>query len=100
MATRIAADGIVDILKKGNFTAMIEVNTVTDFVAKNESFKAFVQDLLGIIIDKKPADVDALMACAYDAEMTVDAKVKEMIFKIGEKITVRRFAVVEGITST
>ncbi|MBQ7172752.1 MAG: elongation factor Ts [Clostridia bacterium] len=100
MATRIAADGIVDILKKGNFTAMIEVNTETDFVAKNESFKAFVQDLLGIIIDKKPADVDALMACAYDAEMTVDAKVKEMIFKIGEKITVRRFAVVEGITST
>ena len=100
MATRIAADGIVDILKKGDFTAMIEVNTETDFVAKNESFQAFVKDLLNIIIDQKPADVDALMNCAYDAEMTVDGKVKEMIFKIGEKITIRRFAVVEGITST
>ena len=100
MATRIAADGIVDILKKGNFTAMIEVNTETDFVAKNESFQAFVKDLLNIIIDQKPADVDALMNCTYDAEMTVDGKVKEMIFKIGEKITIRRFAVVEGVTST
>ena len=100
MATRIAADGIVEILKEGDFTAMIEVNSETDFVAKNESFKAFVVDLLKIIIAQKPADVDALMACKYDDEMNVDAKVKEMIFKIGEKITVRRFVLVEGITST
>ena len=100
MATRIAADGIVEILKDGDSTAMIEVNSETDFVAKNESFKAFVADLLKIIIDQKPADVDALMACKYDDEMNVDAKVKEMIFKIGEKITVRRFVLVEGVTST
>ena len=100
MATRIAADGIVEIRKEGNETAIIEVNSETDFVAKNETFKAFVEDLLGIIIAQKPADVDALMACKYNDEMTVEAKVKEMIFKIGEKLTVRRFAVVEGITST
>ena len=100
MATRIAADGIVEILKDGDFTAMIEVNSETDFVAKNESFKEFVGELLKIIIEQKPADVDALMACKYDDEMNVDAKVKEMIFKIGEKITVRRFVLVEGITST
>ena len=100
MATRIAADGIVEILKEGNSTAIIEVNSETDFVAKNETFKLFVADLLKIIIKEKPADVEALMAARYDDEMTVDAKVKEMIFKIGEKLTVRRFAVVEGITST
>ena len=100
MATRIAADGIVEILKDGDFTAMIEVNSETDFVAKNESFKEFVGELLKIIIAQKPADVDALMACTYDSEMNVDAKVKEMIFKIGEKITVRRFVLVEGVTST
>lgn len=100
MATRIAADGLVEIRKEGNKTAIIEVNSETDFVAKNETFKAFVNDLLGIIIKNSPADVDALMACKYDDEMTVEAKVKEMIFKIGEKLTVRRFAVVEGITST
>ena len=100
MATRIAADGIVEVLKDGDFTAMIEVNSETDFVAKNESFKEFVGELLKIIIEQKPADVDALMACTYDSEMNVDAKVKEMIFKIGEKITVRRFVLVEGVTST
>ena len=100
MATRIAADGIVEILKDGDSTAMIEVNSETDFVAKNESFKEFVGELLKIIIEQKPADVDALMACTYDSEMNVEAKVKEMIFKIGEKITVRRFVLVEGVTST
>ena len=74
MATRIAADGIVEILKSGDSTAMIEVNSETDFVAKNETCKACVGELLNIIIDQKPADVDALMACKYDDEMTVEAR--------------------------
>ena len=100
MASRIAADGIVEILKDGDYTAMIEVNSETDFVAKNESFKEFVHELLEIIIAQKPADVEALMACKFNEEMTVEEKTKEMIFKIGEKLTVRRFVVVEGVTST
>ena len=100
MATRIAADGVVEILKEGNYTAMIEVNSETDFVAKTESFKEFVGELLKIIIAQKPADIDALMTCKYDDEMDVDGKVKEMIFKIGEKLTIRRFVLVDGITST
>ncbi|MBQ9797394.1 MAG: elongation factor Ts [Clostridia bacterium] len=100
MATRIAADGIVSILKDGDVTAMIEVNSETDFVAKNETFKEFVNELLKLIIDQKPADIDALMACKYDAEMDVEAKMKEMIFKIGEKLTIRRFVIVNGVTST
>ncbi len=99
MATRIAADGIVDIVTVGNKTAIIEVNTETDFVAKNETFKAFVQNLLKCIIETNPADVEALMASDFEGT-TVDAKLKELIFQIGEKITVRRFAVVEGVTST
>ena len=100
MATRIAADGVVAIAKDGDVTAMIEVNSETDFVAKNETFKEFVNELLALIIAQKPADIDALMACQYDAEMTVEAKIKEMIFKIGEKLTIRRFVIVNGITST
>ena len=99
MATRIAADGIVDVLKEGNKTAIIEVNTETDFVAKNETFKAFVKNLLKCIIDTNPTDVDALLASEYEGT-TVDAKLKELIFQIGEKITIRRFSVVEGVTST
>ena len=100
-ATRIAADGIVDILKDGDITAMIEVNTETDFVAKNATFQEFVKNLLKTVIANKPADVDALLASDYiDGGVTVEAKLKEMIFVIGEKISIRRFVVVEGLTST
>jgi elongation factor Ts len=100
-ASRIAADGIVDIMKEGDVTAMIEVNSETDFVAKNASFQEFVKNLLKTIIANKPADVDALMASTYiDGSATVDAKLKEMIFVIGEKLSIRRFVVVEGTTTT
>ena len=99
MATRIAADGLVDVLTEGDKTAIVEVNTETDFVAKNEMFKTFVKNLLKVIIDTNPADVEALMASDYEG-VTVEAKLKELIFQIGEKITIRRFAVVEGTTST
>ena len=99
MATRIAADGLVDVLTVGNKTAIVEVNTETDFVAKNELFKTFVKNLLKVIIDTNPADVEALNASDYEG-VTVEAKLKELIFQIGEKITVRRFAIVEGTTST
>lgn len=100
-ATRIAADGIVDIMKDGDLTAMIEVNSETDFVAKNASFQEFVKNLLKTVIANRPADVDALMASTYfDGTTTVEAKLKEMIFVIGEKISIRRFVVVEGLTST
>ena len=100
-ASRIAADGIVDIMKEGDVTAMIEVNSETDFVAKNASFQEFVKNLLKTIIANKPADVDALMASDYiDGTTTVEAKLKEMIFVIGEKISIRRFVVVSGLSST
>ena len=101
IATRIAADGIVDVMTEGDVTAIIEVNSETDFVAKNDSFKAFVKDLLKTIIANQPADVDALLAGQYfDGTCTVDEKLKEMIFKIGEKLSIRRFATVSGIAST
>lgn len=101
IANRIAADGIVDIMKENGVTAMIEVNSETDFVAKNDMFKSFVKDLLKTIIQAKPADVEALMAAPYvDGGCTVEEKLKEQIFKIGEKLSIRRFAVVEGETST
>ena len=101
IATRIAAVGLVDVMKEGDTTAIIEVNSETDFVAKNELFREFVKNLLKTIIANKPAEVEALMSCKYAGEdCTVDEKLKEMIFKIGEKLSIRRFAVTEGITST
>jgi len=100
-AERIAADGIVDIKTVGDVTAMIEVNSETDFVAKNETFREFVNTLLDTVIAQKPANVEALLAVKYlDTEMTVEDKMKEMVFTIGEKLEIRRFVVVEGTVST
>ncbi len=100
-ADRIAAEGIVDILSENGVSAMIEVNTETDFVAKNAAFREFVVKLLESIIASKPADVDALMSCTLaGSDETVEAALKNMIFTIGEKMTIRRFEIVEGVTST
>ena len=99
--SRIAAEGIVDILVKGDVAAMIEVNTETDFVAKNESFKTFVKGLLETLVDKKPADMDAFMACAFaGSDMNVEAALVDKIAVIGEKISIRRFVLVEGTLAT
>ncbi len=99
-ASRIAAEGIVDILCENGVTAMIEVNSETDFVAKNDTFCAFVKGLLKTIIANKPADVDALLAVKFDGtDDTVEAVLKDKIFQIGEKLSIRRFVIVEGLAS-
>ncbi|MBO4932770.1 MAG: elongation factor Ts [Clostridia bacterium] len=100
-AGRIAAEGVVDIYTEGTTSAMIEVNAETDFVAKNDTFKAFVKGILKVLVDKKPATVEELKALPYDADFaTVEAKLKDMIFTIGENMNIRRFVLVDGITST
>ena len=99
--SRIAAEGIVDIMTVGDVTAMIEVNSETDFVAKNAVFGEFVKGLLRTIIATKPADVDALAETKFDGTETLvkDALI-EKIAVIGEKLSIRRFVVAEGTTST
>lgn len=98
---RIAAEGVVDIKSENGVTAMIEVNTETDFVAKNASFREFVKGLLTTLLANKPADMDAFMACTYanTADTVADALVGQ-IAVIGEKISIRRFTIVEGRVST
>ena len=94
-ASRIAAEGVVDILAKDGAYAMVEVNSETDFVAKNDSFKAFVKGVLETILAEKPADVDALLACKFaGTDDTVDAVLKDKTFQIGEKLSIRRFVIV------
>ncbi len=100
-ADRFASEGVVDILTEGDTTAMIEVNAETDFVAKNDTFKAFVAGILKTIVAHKPADLDALMGLQYlDTDFTVEGKLKDMIFTIGENMHIRRFVIVEGTVST
>lgn len=99
--SRIAAEGLVDILTVDGKTAMIEVNTETDFVAKNASFKEFVSDLLKTILAEGPKDVAALLACTYyGTNNTVEAVLQEKTYTIGEKLSIRRFVVVDGTVST
>ena len=101
-ADRIAAEGIVDILTIDNTTAMIEVNSETDFVAKNAVFQQFVKDLLKTVIVNKPADVDALMSCNIEGDDvgTVSDALASKTGTIGEKLSIRRFVIVEGVTAT
>ena len=102
-ADRIAAEGVVDILVNEDNTcaAMIEVNAETDFVAKNATFLEFVQNILKTILATRPASVEELLNKQYvDSDMTVEAKLKDMIFTIGENMNIRRFLVVDGVVST
>ncbi len=101
-ADRIAAEGIVDIMTIGDTTAMVEVNSETDFVAKNAIFQQFVKDVLKTIIVNKPADVDALMGCNIegDDEGTVNDALASKTGTIGEKLSIRRFVIVEGKVAT
>lgn len=102
-ADRIAAEGMVDILvnEAGTSAAIIEVNAETDFVAKNEKFQDFVKGLLQTILDTKPSSMEDFFATKYlDTEFTVEGKLKDMIFMIGENMNIRRFDIVEGTFST
>ncbi len=101
-AGRIAAEGVVDIMvsEDGKSCAMIEVNAETDFVAKNALFQEFVRGILAVILEKKPATVEELNELPYDANFTVEGKRKDMVFTIGENMTIRRFEVIEGVFST
>ncbi len=99
-AGRIAAEGVVDIMVEGNTAVMIEVNSETDFVAKNETFKEFVRGLEKTLLATRPATVEAFLAEKYDDNFTVEAKLKDMIFTIGENMNIRRFVIVDGVVST
>ena len=100
-ADRIAAEGIVDILTIGSTTAMVEVNSETDFVAKNAVFQEFVKNILKTIIKNKPQNVDALMSCACEGdEGSVNDALASKTGTIGEKLSIRRFEIFEGTTAT
>lgn len=96
-AARIAAEGIVSsyVTDDHKVGAIVEVNCETDFVAKTDDFKALVNSVAKLVVEKNPADVDELMAldCGDD---TVAEMVNRAVAKIGEKITIRRFARMEG----
>ena len=95
---RIAAEGIVKsyITDDGKVGVLIEVNSETDFVAKNDEFQTFVDNAAKIVAEKNPADVEALKALDYDGEKSVGDALTALIAKIGENMNLRRFVRIEG----
>lgn len=96
-ASRITADGVVAIYidEPGKVGAIVELNSETDFVAKNADFIAFANDIAKLVAENKPADVAALSALPLNGS-TVDEVRKGLIGKIGENISIRRFQIIEG----
>ncbi|MDD3575581.1 translation elongation factor Ts [Halothiobacillus sp.] len=91
-AGRVAAEGQIGVAVSddGHIAAMVEVNSETDFVAKNPDFARFVQEVADRVLADNPADMDALMALQIDGQ-TIEEKRKALVAKLGENIQVRRF---------
>ncbi len=90
-AARIAAEGVVAVNLGGAVGAIVEVNSETDFVAKNEDFLKFAADLAALVAQKNPADVAALSALPLGGG-TVESTRTALVGKIGENMAIRRFA--------
>ena len=96
-AGRIAAEGLVNASVFGNVGVVVEINTETDFVAKNVDFQNFVSSVAECIAKTNPADVEALKNTKLNDTQTVGEALTEKIATIGENMNLRRFERYEGV---
>ena len=92
---RVAAEGRVALKSDAGRHVLLEVNSETDFVAKDDNFRAFVERLAGVVLAKQPASVEELLRTSVDGR-TVEELRLELVTKVGENISVRRFEVIES----
>ncbi len=92
--TRIAAEGLATAKINGNDAVLVEVNSETDFVAKNPEFVSLVDGIANVILDKKPANMEEVMKLELDGTSIEEAIVNKTA-TIGEKLSFRRFELVE-----
>ena len=92
-ASRVAAEGVIGLFVAGDAktAAMVEVNCETDFVARNDDFRAFANEVAEVIARDRPADVAALAARKLPSGDTIEARRVALVQKIGENISLRRF---------
>ncbi|MDB4512005.1 translation elongation factor Ts [Arenicella sp.] len=93
---RIAAEGTIVTLVEGNKGVAVEVNSETDFSAKDEFFVTFAKRVANAVLAHNPADLEALSAATVESGETVEEARQALISKIGENITVRRFEILEA----
>ena len=91
---RIAAEGLTSIVVEGNQAVILEVNSETDFVAKNEGFQTLVKDLASFLLANKPETVEVALEQTMENGEKVADHINAAVAKIGEKLTLRRFQVV------
>ena len=90
--SRIAAEGAVGSYINGNTGALVEVNCESDFVSKGDKFRSIVATVAKVVVEQKPADLDALLNCVIDG-ITVKEYITNETVVIGEKISIRRFEI-------
>lgn len=94
-ADRVAAEGVIlaRVSEDGRTGALVEINSETDFVAKNEEFQEFAERVARRVLEEAPADVEALTAMTVGGgdDRDIATATKELVAKIGENIEVRRF---------
>ncbi|PSQ80524.1 MAG: elongation factor Ts [Bacteroidetes bacterium QS_8_68_15] len=95
---READEGLIvtSVSSDGKAAAIAEVNCETDFVARNDDFRAFANGVVRLILEARPDDLDALMALDFDGDATVERALTDLTGRIGEKLAVRRFQIVEA----
>jgi len=99
---RIAAEGVVElgIDEAGSLAVLVEVNCETDFVAKDDSFKGFAKAISDAVLRDRPGSVEDAAQLELSSGQTVEAARQELIAKIGENISLRRFELIEGEAGT
>jgi elongation factor Ts len=97
-AARVAAEGVIAIERgaDGRSAAMVEVNCETDFVAREQDFRGFAAAVARSAAAVRPSDLEALLAATLSAAQSIDESRRELVAKIGEKISVRRFACLDS----
>ncbi|MCK0470781.1 translation elongation factor Ts [Halalkalibacter sp. APA_J-10(15)] len=93
-ADRVAAEGLTIVKSEGNKAVIAEINSETDFVAKNENFQKLVGDLADFVLKNEPTTVEEALGQEFAPGQTVEEFINSSIAKIGEKISLRRFVVV------
>ncbi len=100
-ASRIAAEGVVKDYLAADMGVLIEINSETDFVAKNTVFQDFAYGCAKTVATENPATVEELLACKFDGtEQTVEEALRDKILTIGENLKIRRFVKFDGVNET
>ncbi|MEN8686742.1 MAG: translation elongation factor Ts [Desulfuromonadales bacterium] len=96
---RVAAEGMIAAAGGGRCGALVEVNSETDFVAKNEAFQNFAAGVVAVVLEQKPADVEALKQLDFPGSgRNVAEELTHQIATIGENMNIRRFARLESMS--